>query len=66
LSAGFGVFLRITHLGLADHHAAEGLFAFPTLAWMCAALDIGGPRFAWLSGTALGRAAVSAPKSLNP
>lgn len=34
-----GDLLWITHLGLADHHAAEGLLAFLTLAWMCAAVD---------------------------
>jgi asparagine N-glycosylation enzyme membrane subunit Stt3 len=54
LAVGFGAFLWLTHLGLADHHAAEGWFAFLALAWMCAAIDTGGVRFAWLSGIALG------------
>jgi len=54
MATGFGVLLWITHLGLADHHAAEGLFAFLTLMWMCAAVDGGGMRNAWLSGIALG------------
>ena len=53
-ATGFGALLWITHLGLADHHAAEGLFAFLTLAWMCAAVDGGGIRYAWWSGIALG------------
>jgi len=53
-ATGFGALLWITHLGLADHHAAEGLFAFLALAWMCAAVDEGGMRYAWLSGIALG------------
>jgi asparagine N-glycosylation enzyme membrane subunit Stt3 len=54
MAAGSGAFLWITHLGLADHHAAEGLFAFLTLTWMCLAVDQPGGRYAWLSGIALG------------
>ena len=54
MATGFGGLLWITHLGLADHHAAEGLFAFLALAWMCAAVDGGGKRYTWLSGIALG------------
>jgi asparagine N-glycosylation enzyme membrane subunit Stt3 len=54
IAAGFGALLWLTHLGLADHHAAEGLFAFLALAWMSTAVDKGGMRFAWLSGIALG------------
>jgi len=51
---GFGSLLWITHLGLADHHAAEGFFAFLTLACMCAAVNQGNTRAAWLGGIALG------------
>jgi dolichyl-diphosphooligosaccharide--protein glycosyltransferase len=54
MAAGFGTFLWITHLGLADHHVAEGLFAFLVLTWMCMAIDQRSARFAWLSGIALG------------
>jgi len=42
-----GGFLWLTHLGLADHHAAEGLFAFLTLCFVATALDTGKMRFAW-------------------
>jgi oligosaccharyl transferase (archaeosortase A-associated) len=34
-----GTFLWVTHLGLPDHHAAEILFAFLTIASACAALE---------------------------
>ena len=54
MATGSGAFLWLTHLGLADHHAAEGLFAFLALASMCAAVDRAGLRYAWLSGIALG------------
>jgi len=49
-----GVFLWSAHLGLADHHALEGLLAFLTLTSLCAALDEDRPRYAWLAGIALG------------
>ncbi len=49
-----GSFLWYTHLGLADHHALEGLLAFLTLASLCAALDEDRPLYAWLAGAALG------------
>jgi dolichyl-diphosphooligosaccharide--protein glycosyltransferase len=54
MAVAFGAFLWITHLGLADHHAVEGLFAFLVLACMCAAIDGAGMRYAWWSGIALG------------
>jgi len=66
LAAGFaalwmatvpGVFLWLTHLGFADHHAAEGLFAFLTLAFLCAAIEAPGRAGALrsvLAGVALG------------
>jgi dolichyl-diphosphooligosaccharide--protein glycosyltransferase len=53
-AVGYGAFLWLTHLGLADHHAAEGLFAFLTLAGMCAAIDQQSSRLSWLAGIALG------------
>jgi dolichyl-diphosphooligosaccharide--protein glycosyltransferase len=34
-----GAFLWLTHLGVADHHAAEGWFAFLTLACLSAAIE---------------------------
>lgn len=34
-----GAFLWITHLGLADHHAAEGLLAFLVLYLLCRAAE---------------------------
>lgn len=48
-----GVFLWMSHLGLADHHAAESLFAFLTLAFLCAAVESSGRR-AWLWTIAAG------------
>jgi asparagine N-glycosylation enzyme membrane subunit Stt3 len=50
----YGAFVWITHLGLADHHAAEAFFAFLTLTWMCAAIDAPRSRHAWLAGIAMG------------
>ena len=47
-------FLWLTHLGLPDHHAAEGTLAVLVLVWMAFALDSAGARFRWLSGVALG------------
>ncbi|HVV46460.1 MAG TPA: STT3 domain-containing protein [Bryobacteraceae bacterium] len=49
-----GSFLWYTHLGLADHHALEGLLAFLTLASLCTAVDEVRPLYAWLGGIALG------------
>ena len=49
-----GVFLWLTHLGLADHHAAESLFSFAALALLCEALDGGRPRLAWIAGISIG------------
>lgn len=34
-----GGFLWLTHLGLADHHAAEGFLAFVALACLCTAVE---------------------------
>jgi dolichyl-diphosphooligosaccharide--protein glycosyltransferase len=36
-----GGFMWYSHLGLADHHAAEGLFALLTLALLCAGIESG-------------------------
>ena len=54
MAVGYGGFLWLTHLGLTDHHAAEGLFALLTLAFLCTAIDGGGMRFAWLGGISMG------------
>lgn len=53
-AAAAGSFLWYTHLGLADHHAIEGLLAFLALASLCAAVDDDRPLYAWLGGIALG------------
>ena len=53
-AAASGSFLWYSHLGLADHHALEGLLAFLTLASLCTALDEERPHYAWLAGIALG------------
>ncbi|HVY93994.1 MAG TPA: STT3 domain-containing protein, partial [Bryobacteraceae bacterium] len=53
-AAAAGSFLWYTHLGLADHHALEGLLAFLALASLCAALDDDRLLYAWLGGIALG------------
>lgn len=52
-----GGFLWLTHLGLADHHAAEGLLAFLTLVAVSAAAGTTGPQRSWpivLGALALG------------
>jgi len=63
MAVGSGGFLWLTHLGLADHHVAEGLLAFLTLTWMCAAVD-GRGRLAWLAGIALGLFLCTRPAGL--
>jgi asparagine N-glycosylation enzyme membrane subunit Stt3 len=54
MAVGSGAFLWLTHLGLADHHVAEGGFAFLVLLWMFLAMDTGERRYARLAGIALG------------
>ena len=39
-----GGFPWLTHLGLADHHAAEGFLAFAAVALLCAAIESEGAR----------------------
>ena len=51
-----GTFLWMTHLGLADHHAAESFFSFLALVILCAAIEASGslrPVLAVLAGAAL-------------
>jgi len=62
-----GGFLWLTHLGLADHHAAEGLFAFLTMALLCAALDADAARrtrLSALAGVALGAFLATRPAGI--
>ena len=63
MAVGSGGFLWLTHLGLADHHVAEGLLAFLTLTWLCAAVD-GRGRLAWLAGIAMGLFLCTRPAGL--
>ncbi len=63
MAVASGGFLWLTHLGLADHHVAEGLLAFLALTWLCAALD-GRGRFAWLAGIAMGAFLSTRPAGL--
>jgi asparagine N-glycosylation enzyme membrane subunit Stt3 len=39
IAAGSGEFLSLTHLGNADHHAAEGFFSLLVFGFLCAAAD---------------------------
>ena len=53
VAVGNGALLWIMHLGLADHHAAEGMFGFLTLVCLCSALE-GRRHFGWVAGIAMG------------
>jgi len=62
-----GAFLWITHLGLADHHAAEALFAFLTLVLLCAAVETSGAHravLAVLAGVSMGAFLATRPAGI--
>jgi dolichyl-phosphooligosaccharide-protein glycotransferase len=62
-----GGFLWLTHLGLADHHAAEAFFAFVTLALLCAAVEGSGASrvaSALVAGVAMGAFLATRPAGI--
>lgn len=62
-----GTFLWMTHLGLADHHAAESFFSFLTLVILCAAAESSGTSrvvLAVLAGVAMAAFLATRPAAI--
>ena len=69
IAVGGGEFLWLTHLGNADHHAAEGLFSLLVFGFLCAAADAEINSNAWrrlaiLAGVALGALYATQPAAV--
>ena len=69
IAVGDGGFLSLTHLGNADHHAAEGLFSLLVFGFLCAAADSAANSRAWrklaiLAGVSLGALFATQPAAV--
>ena len=65
MAVNAGEFLWLTHLGNADHHAAEGFFSILVFSFLCAAAD--SPASRWppvLAGLSLGALLATQPGAL--